>query len=120
MFRMREGLKLAGLGRGPSVFASTSVRLRRDRALRRDKFAKRFSPQGFFQNLRQKLRLRQKTFRLQAARFAGCLNRGKIDVGGEVLLADVGQKIVAGVMAKIGAERASVRLGENISSAVKP
>ena len=88
MFRVREGLKLA---------RATGCPIRQRFCIFR----------GLFQNPRQKLRLRRKTFRLQPGGFAGGLNRGKIDVRGEVLLADVRQKVVGGVMAKIRAERAA-------------
>ena len=53
--------------------------------------------------------------------FAGFLNRGKIDVGGQVLFAGIRQQVVGDVVPEISARSVPlVRAGENISSAVKP
>ena len=101
MFRMRKGLKLACLDGSPSVFAP----------LRRDKFARGIVLRCLFQNLRQELCLRRKHFRSQSHGFAGGLDGGKIDMRGEVLFPKVRQKVVAGVMAKISAERAARAIG---------
>ena len=101
MFRMREGLKLARLR---PVFHSP----------------KELPFACLLPKFPSEIATAPENFRLQSGGFARFLNRGKIDVRGEVLLPDVGQKVVAGVMAEIGAERACVRPGENSSSAVKP
>ena len=67
-------------------------------------------PAVFFslrQNFHQKFRLTAKEFCLQSGIFARFLNRGKIDVGGQVLPARIRQKIVGGVVPEIRAERAA-------------
>src|ERR1035437_5807784 len=91
MIRVREGLKLA---------RATGV-----------PFAKRFFLHGGSQNLREELRLRLKTFGRQSDGFAGFLNGGKIDVRGQILFAGTGQKIVADVMPKIGAQSSACASG---------
>ena len=120
MLRMDESLKLARLPRGPSVFAT----LRRDKSafvrLRRDKLAERFVLFSRCQNVHKEFRLAPEKFRRQSGVFARLANRGKIDMGGEVLAAGIRQKVVGGVVAEIRAKRSPVRAGENISSAVKP
>ena len=84
MFGMRKGLKLARAAGVP--------------------FAKIFVPSCLRQNLRQELRLRAKVFGFQSSFLAGFLNRGKVDMRGEVLFAGIGQQVIAWVMTKIGAK----------------
>ena len=59
------------------------------------------------QNFHQKFRLAAKKFRHQPGVLARLVNRGKIDMGGEVLSAGIRQKVVGGVVAEIGAERST-------------
>ncbi len=86
MFGMREGLKLARAAGIP--------------------FRKTFFPRGPFQNAREKLRLRLKTFRGQPGCFTGLLDCGKIDVRGQILFAGIRQQVIADLMPEIGAKRA--------------
>ncbi|MEI9962266.1 MAG: hypothetical protein WDM76_14375 [Limisphaerales bacterium] len=91
MFRVREGLELARAAGIP--------------------LAEIFILYSLSQNLRQELRLRAKLFRLESGIFSNFLDSGKIDMRGEVLLAGIGQQVVADMMLGIGAERAFTRLG---------
>ena len=86
MVGVRERLKLADLLR---------VELR-----------KKFFLHGLAQNAREKLRLGAISFRYHSGGFAGFLDRGKIDVRGQILSAGVGQDVIGDLMAKICAQRA--------------
>ncbi len=91
MFRMREGLKLARALGVP--------------------IAKSFVFHGRTENAGEKLRLGEKTFRRQPGGFAGFLNRGEIDVRGQILFAGIGQQVVAAVMTLIRAQRPAFTSG---------
>ena len=87
MFGMRERLKLARARRVP------------------------FTEGIFFhrggENAREKLRLRGKNFGRPTSFFANFLDRGKIDVRGQILFADIREQIVAHAMAMIRAQRSA-------------
>ncbi len=86
MFGMGQCLKLARAVRGP--------------------FAEGIILHCLLKNACEELRLRQKFFGRQAGLFPGVLDRGKIDVRGQVLFAGVGQQIAGGTMTEIRAQRA--------------
>jgi len=86
MLRVRESLKLPRARRRPG--------------------AKGFVRQSFFQDLRQEFCLRGIIFCFQPSFFARFLDRGEINVRGQILFADVGEQIVADMVPEIGAQRA--------------
>lgn len=87
MVRVREGLELADLLGGQLLKRTLLVRL--------------------FQNADQELWLGAEDIGLETDRFAGSLDGGEIDVGGEVLFAGTREQIVTDAMPMIGAHGAA-------------
>jgi hypothetical protein len=92
MFRMREGLKLTNTRRSPLL----------DR---------RIMTAIFFDDVGQKLPLRDEAFCCQTFRFAGQLYRREIDVRGDVLFTGTPKQIFGLMVLVVGAQRAVFSFG---------